>query len=151
MNMKKVCITTLLLTSFILSLNGCATSGDRSVLPDSGPTMQQIYNHQINHTSDAGALDQVRNDLPPASYVSQKSSQQKSYKPENRDHRVGEQNSQVGEGSPNMLPNPMIQIYVYPHFDGNDQDYVPGHTAYVKLYQKTHFALPGEPSEATES
>jgi conjugative transfer region lipoprotein (TIGR03751 family) len=49
------------------------------------------------------------------------------------------------DDSPKLLPNPTIMIYVYPHFDGDDQDYVPGHMAYTKFYKETHFALPGEP------
>lgn len=140
MNTTKTLITTLLLTSVALGLSGCATSGDHGVLPSNGPTMTQIYDHQMSNTSDAGTLDKVRGKLPPASYPMQKAS----YQQASVDNSI---NAQVGGNSPKMLPNPMIQIYVYPHFDGDDQDYVPGHQAYTKLYKETHFALPGEATE----
>lgn len=140
MNTIKLSITTLLLTSLVLTLGGCATTSSHGVLPDNGPTMTQIYEHQINATSDSGTLNKVRGHLPPPSYRAEPISYQTK-------QGTGFIGAQAIEGSPKMLPNPMIKMYVYPHFDGDDQDYVPGHVAYTKLYKETHFALPGEPAE----
>ena len=44
------------------------------------------------------------------------------------------------------LPNPTLFLYVTPHLVGeSDQFPVPGYTVPVPLYDRDHFAMPGEP------
>jgi len=136
MNTLKTLNTTLLLISLVSGLAGCATGGGgSSVLPRGGPSMSEIYNQQYDVDFDSGELNQVRTHVP-------KTSDQRGASTSNDTNR-----NLPSSDVPKMLPNPMISIYVYPHFDGSDQDYVPGHMAYTKLYKETHFALSGEPTQ----
>ena len=145
MNISKIIGTTLLLTSVIGSLAGCATttSGGSSLLPQGGPTMSNIYDQQYTGISDANQLNGVRSEVPTSSYQQQQTARYQTVLVKPIAPKSDLSNS------PKMLPNPTISIYVHPHFDGNDQNYVPGHMAYTKMYKETHFALPGEPT-ATE-
>jgi conjugative transfer region lipoprotein (TIGR03751 family) len=144
-------------------LAGCATHGGKgsSVLPEGGPTMSEIYNNQNDESSDVGSLDKVRSKISDSDQGTQgdvdENSNNNDASADNQNDKdtatVDDENDGSGDDSsssdePQMLPNPMISIYVYPHFDGDDQDYVPGHMAYTKLYKETHFALPGEPTES---
>lgn len=136
----KIAGTIFLLISLGNSLVGCTIRGNgSSVLPRGGPTMSEIYKHQYYFNSDYGQIDKVRSQVPGTSYKAQHVNDQ---------HVANDASyNQSSSDTPRMLPNPMISVYVYPHFDGDDQDYVPGHMAYTKLYKETHFALPGEPTE----
>lgn len=42
------------------------------------------------------------------------------------------------------LPNPELQLYVYPHFAGNEEIPIPGYYTSFNAYEKTHYALPSE-------
>jgi len=166
----KTITTTLLLISVAISLTGCATHDiGSSVLPQGGPSMADIYNQQYVDSAGANAgagsnadqLDKVRAKLPPTDYQPvqatkarpiakhtrhAKYTQYVKHNNPNGNHQGLTPNKQSMTSAPKMLPNPLIAIYVYPHFDGDNQDYVPGHMAYTKLYKQTHFALPGEPT-----
>ena len=41
-----------------------------------------------------------------------------------------------------LLPNPTITLFVFPHISGEAP--VPGYITQFKLYNKQHYALPGE-------
>jgi len=43
-----------------------------------------------------------------------------------------------------LLPNPKISIYVYPHLSTRDNAPVPGYTSAVSLYKADEYALPKE-------
>ncbi len=141
----------LLLTSLAGSLAGCAKPGSgSSVLPSGGPTMSQIYNGQMSFGAGTDhQLDSARSEVPAASYeVTQTAYKNRPMQSSGfsgvKGYRHVSPQDQQNSGAPKMLPNPSIRVNVSPHFDGNDQDYIPAHTAYVKLYQQAHFALPGE-------
>ncbi len=119
-----------------LSLVACSSSPHKSgVLPEERPSMAAIYNGQF--AGDPG-LTQARASVPKNT---QKETENVSTK-----SPLDTQNN-IPDLGPRMLPNPTIKIYVYPHFDQRDQNYIPGHLAYTKLYEETHFALPGENGE----
>lgn len=134
-------VKTILLLISVVSLTGCATTGGSghgsSVLPQSGSSMSQIYNHQYEagFNEHSKQLKQLRTAgrVPQHDFESQSQSSHSS--------TVGNDD---GHHKPHRLPNPTITIYVYPHFDNHQHDYVPGHKAYTQLYQHNHFALPGE-------
>lgn len=42
-----------------------------------------------------------------------------------------------------MLPNPTLNMFVYPHLVGNSHP-IPGYTSNFKLYQVDQYALPSE-------
>ena len=43
-----------------------------------------------------------------------------------------------------LLDNPMLLIYVYPHIATDDRMPVPGYWTAIPLYERDEFALPGE-------
>ena len=134
--MKKTISKSLLVlcagSSLALSAFSSNPNKGGAVLPNDGPSMTDIYNGQIGGTSSHDkVLDQARlavrpTAIPPADLSLEDS---------------------ASNSVPKMLPNPTIMIYVYPHFDEDDQNYVPAHRAYTKLYEEAHFALPGEIGE----
>ena len=127
----------LAMTGF-LSVAACSSAPHKSgVLPEEGPSMAAIYNGQFESEGDPG-LNQARAKVPKNT---QKETENVSTKAP-----LDTQNN-VPDLGPKMLPNPTIKIYVYPHFDQADQNYIPGHLAYTKLYEEAHFALPGENGE----
>jgi len=116
----------------LLGLSACSSNTKKNpVLPDNGPSMSEVFNQQIDEGGDSnkGSLNKARSEA-----------QQNSIP--NIDTDLMDGNTQFQ--GPKMLPNPSIAIYVYPHFDMDDQDFVPGHLAYTTLYEQAHFALPGE-------
>lgn len=143
----------LLVTSSVavaLGLSGCAsTSAENShgVLPSTGPSMAQIYNGQIDETSNHPALARVRSHLPSQdAHFSEDQLQSSSTVSRRSASAFGASFERVGSNlnAPRLLPNPLIQIDVYPHFDPGSHAYIPAHTAYITLYNHRHFALPGE-------
>jgi conjugative transfer region lipoprotein (TIGR03751 family) len=42
------------------------------------------------------------------------------------------------------LPNPDILIYVYPHLATAEQVPIPGYTTAMPLYERVHYAMPGD-------
>ena len=42
------------------------------------------------------------------------------------------------------LPNPDLVMYVFPHLSGSESVPVPGYSTVFPLYQRVHYALPGE-------
>ncbi len=123
----------------LLSLTACSSVSHKSgVLPEEGPSMAAIYNGQFEGESGDPGLNQAR------AQVKQNSPKQE----ENFSAKVPlDTQNNLPDLGPKMLPNPTIKIYVYPHFDQRDQNYIPGHLAYTKLYEEAHFALPGENGE----
>ena len=134
-------IVKILALTGLLSLTACSSAPHKAgVLPDTGPSMSEIYNGQMGlETRDPG-LNQARAKVKQKSKGKEESFSTKA--------PLDTQNYAPDLG-PRMLPNPTIKIYVTPHFDQRDQNYIPGHLAYTKLYEETHFALPGEPGESS--
>ena len=122
-----------------LSLVACSSASHKSgVLPEEGPSMAAIYNGQFESEAGDLGLNQARAKVP------------KNIPKETRNFSTKaplDTQNNVPDTGPRMLPNPTIKIYVYPHFDQADQNYIPGHLAYTKLYEAAHFALPGERGE----
>jgi conjugative transfer region lipoprotein (TIGR03751 family) len=42
------------------------------------------------------------------------------------------------------LPNPTLVMFIFPHLAGNDAVPVPGFATSFPMYERTHYALPGE-------
>jgi conjugative transfer region lipoprotein (TIGR03751 family) len=123
----------------LLSLTACSSSPHKSgVLPEEGPSMAAIYNGQFESEAGDPGLTQARAKVP--KNIPKETGSVSTKAP------LDTQNN-VPDTGPKMLPNSTIKIYVYPHFDQADQNYIPGHLAYTKLYEEAHFALPGENGE----
>ncbi|MGS2722121.1 hypothetical protein ACVBEJ_00100 [Porticoccus sp. GXU_MW_L64] len=44
---------------------------------------------------------------------------------------------------PLWLPNPTLEVYVFPHLSGAGHP-IPGYSTYIRLYDRDHIALPYE-------
>lgn len=132
---RELLLMTILISA--LELTGCATAG-KDTLPEGGNmTMAQIYQHEtglsMDSEQDAGEasslpqnpllssvpLDYVHYTLPPSNSVDAL------FKP---------------------LPNPEIDMYIYPHLvtENGEAEPVPGYTTAFFLYRQPYFARPNE-------
>ena len=119
-----------LIVSGLTLLTGCSTKGD--MIPTPEKTMQEVYNEKMGSTG-AGKLmdersvlrrDMEESDTDYSTYVRTEANQlQSKFK---------------------LLPNPTLYMFVAPHLSTKDQVPVPGYLTEFKLYEKDHYALPGE-------
>lgn len=134
---KITMIQRILWISFILttagSMVGCGTFV-RPSLPQSGPTMEQIYQQKLCADDAADGLDAARNQAN-AGWLGAADTRPYGYTrcAQNEIHNLFPK-----------LPNPTIAMYVSPHLAGEDEAPVPGYTTAFTLYREDHFALPGE-------
>ena len=144
--MNKIIKTSSLLISLtsIVLLNGCTTPG-KKLLPHGDMTMAQIYRVQTglavpSNTQAVGNESLSSNRVNQASYrrVS------KPTMPINDHYTDVAQNQMNSEFK--VLPNPNIAAYIFPHiahYSGTNVP-VPGYTTTFFLYEKNHYAMPGE-------
>lgn len=125
----------LFLTAF---LSACSTAGD--VMPQGGPTMAQVYEEAMEKSNGA-TLDTVRNTVLTSNNPS-------------IDYTGGNNLSSYTRTSENeinnlfpLLPNPQVVMYIYPHLAGDDEAPVPGYSTAFPLFEREHYALPGENQE----
>ena len=122
------------LLSALLVLSGCATNPEK-MLPHGDATMLDIWNQQTDgDTSIRRLLDArqtLRRPLPsPLPWVDQ------SGYPRTAQNEIYRQFQR--------LPNPDLVMYVFPHLAGTESVPVPGYSTVFPLYQRVHYALPGE-------
>ncbi|MCS2611039.1 TIGR03751 family conjugal transfer lipoprotein [Halomonas sp. wenzhen-202101] len=135
--MSRTMIAALVLVGLGL-LTGCATSKDE-LMPTNGMTMQELWQQGSSMSAgDAGQQNiaatraTLRRPITSADMVEE----QTRYTRE----AANEIHSQFSR-----LPNPDLVIYIYPHLAGRDQSVpVPGYSTVFPLYQKPHYAMPGE-------
>lgn len=134
------------LISAVAFLSGCATSKDKVFETENAPTMVEIYE---NHLARAGR-----------SYsTSAKGADRRDLKGGRKE--VAENSAPAAPDYDSLiawsrthetetlnlfptLPNPVLVMYVHPHLAGDEGLPVPGYATAFTLYEKTHFALPGE-------
>ncbi len=142
---KAIKISSLLisLTSIVL-LNGCTTPG-KNMLPHGDMTMAQIYRVQ---TGLAGPSDTQGNGDNTSSNnqfdVSRYQGKTTHVIPVNDQYMDDAQNQINSEFK--VLPNPNVAAYIFPHmshYSGTNVP-VPGYTTTFFLYEKNHYAMPGE-------
>ena len=127
-----------------LLLTGCATSMSR--VPQKSPTMLQVYNAAM-HESSGNSITTIRKQLPLANVSSNEATSINFY-----DKRMNSRSmlNTVNQKFP-LLPNPEIELYVYPHLAEQSEVPVMGYPTAFTLYKKDHFALPGELRSPTQS
>ena len=124
------------LLSALLVLSGCATDPEK-LLPHGDATMLDIWNQQTTGSGDApgrrllDARQTLRRPLQaPVPVIDQtgytRTAQTEIYRQFQR------------------LPNPDLVLYVFPHLSGSESVPVPGYSTVFPLYQRVHYALPGE-------
>ena len=110
------------------SLQGCSVAGPReSPLPKSGPKMIDIYERHAQETS--ARVDSAQAERPLRRY----------------DEPA--RGSAAGSGGPDgrfsRLPNPDLEMYVYPHLAKGKYP-IPGYTTVFPMFESVQYALPGE-------
>lgn len=106
-----------------MSLAGCGGKG--AVLPEAGPTMLEIYRSHV------GAIGVEPAGLGPHSFEADLSDYTRTAENEINALFV-------------RLPNPDLVMYVFPHLSTDDEVPVPGYSTVFPLYERVHYALPGE-------
>ncbi|EAA6221752.1 TIGR03751 family conjugal transfer lipoprotein [Salmonella enterica subsp. salamae] len=122
----------ILILLFSLLLSACSID-QKTLLPvDENTTMLNIWGRQNN---DAQALYDARSVLR---------------RPLD-DATLTEQQQQVARSDGNAtqalfqrLPNPDLEMYIFPHLAGSEGVPVPGYTTVFPFYNRVQYALPGE-------
>jgi len=110
------------------TLQGCSVSGPReSPLPKSGPKMIDIYERHVEETDAYAASAQA--DRP--------------HRPYDEPARAMRSGSGAPGGQFARLPNPDLEMYVYPHLAKGKYP-IPGYTTVFPMFESVQYALPGE-------
>lgn len=125
------CSQIICLSLILLSLTGCASRG--TALPEH-PTMAEVYEDTLRQ-SNAGTLDEARLAVAPQAITTAY------HHPPSNYVRIAE--NEIDHLFP-MLANPEILMYVYPHLASEEEAPIPGYTTAFSLFEKNHYALPGE-------
>lgn len=124
-------INALLCLNLGFGLTACTTAGD--AIPQGGPTMAQVYEEAMQK-SNGETLDQVRAQINPT--VAYNSINTLSPYTRTADNEIN-----------NLfptLPNPQVVMYIYPHLAGQDEAPVPGYSTAFNVFEREHYAMPGE-------
>lgn len=90
-----------------------------NVVPEKGPTMEQVYD-----SMDTSDTEQIP-------------------RPHQRHSRSTLPINSTGTAF-HKLPNPELQMYVFPHLAGKDEVPIPGYYTAFNAYTQDHYALPNE-------
>lgn len=116
-------------------LTACATKD--SFLPKPKQSMKEVYSTHMQGVGSDQVYDrrsQLRrpmneSDIDLSSYVrTEKNQLQSKFK---------------------LLPNPTLYMFVAPHLASQDQVPIPGYLTEFKMWEKDHYAMPGEVSDMT--
>ena len=127
----------------VVCLTGCVNPGKNLMPADTGPSMAHIYSAQTGagvNDLNSDTSDATNSPLPSA--PAQITDAPKLIT--NADYTMNAQD-QVNTVF-KLLPNPTIAVYIFPHmtqFQNTDVP-VPGYTTAFFLYEKNHYAMPGE-------
>lgn len=139
-------LNTLIVIGWIsLLLAGCATGGKDTILPQEGPTMQEVYER---HFSGGGNPDPTGEDKGRQAPVTQ-GIRQSRRRDDGVDALPGYTRTARTEIR-NIFPrlkNKALIMYVFPHLSRGERNPVPGYATAFSFYEKTEYALPGEKAE----
>lgn len=129
--------------------SGCS---NHSVLPDTGPDIQEVYTRHIGGAKGEPARPYTDEEKEARALKSEAGADAVApyggrYRPVQDDKAdlvdyTRSAGTEVEQLFP-MLPNPQIVIYVPPHFTGKGRP-IPGYTTATKMYDKDEYAMPGE-------
>lgn len=121
------------LLAMALTLTGCG--GKETILPQDGPTMLDLYQRRAG-TQNAVPLREARAMLR---------------RPLNDDTLEVNAFARDAIASLEMrfkrLPNPDLVMFTFPHLTTLDQAPIPGYMTVFPMYERTHYAMPGETTE----
>ena len=122
---------------------GCS---NHSILPDTGPDIQEVYNRHI-----AGQKGEPARPLTEEEQEAHKQKTSAASSPHYRPVMDGaadlvdytrDAGNEIEQLFP-LLPNPQIVIYVPPHFTAKGRP-VPGYTTVTRMYDRDEYAMRGE-------
>ena len=120
----------------LISLLSCSTKN--SVLPQSGPTMKEVYNNHYRHVGQSN-LNQSRFLL--GGSISNNDDGLKGY--------TRTAKTELESIFP-RLPNPNLVMFIFPHLSAEDRSPIPGYSTYFPMYERVEYALPGEVRDYNE-
>ena len=112
----------------VMFLNGCALKPLDSPLPQGGPTIDEIMAAGGIVVGADIAAEAPRGDLPDGDAGL---------------HGYTRDAYREIENLFPLLPNPILIMYVFPHLSRSGAP-IPGYSTAFPLYDKPHYALPGE-------
>ena len=115
-------------------VGGCASTKD-AILPQDGPTMMEIYEQHQLGVGTGHRRDHAREALHRPRPVHPGEADLAGYTREAADEI---------QARFARLPNPTLVMFVFPHLAGNDAVPVPGFATTFPMYERIHYALPGE-------
>ncbi len=124
-----------------LLISGCSILSEKdSILPQNGPTMQEVYR---GHFAGDGPHSAQHDDDAPQQPIIQFG--QRPVHAETVDLNDYTRNvANEIETRFARLPNPTLVLYVFPHLGADQQYPVPGYSTLFPLYERVYYALPGE-------
>lgn len=131
-------IVLLMLIAVSINLTACSSlSGN--VIPQKGPSMEQIYDSmgepsvqlKNNNQTDKNHLTEMRQDASNTFTVRALPLSDNVY-------------ANADKSEFHKLPNPELQLYIYPHVAGQDEVPIPGYFTAFDAYERNYYALPYE-------
>lgn len=128
-----------------ISINLTACSSMRgNVVPQKGPTMEQVYDSMGSSSSSLNGTSYSSTSLN-----TQDGDQDlKKIRQDNRRSMAMKSSSLPEQVSASAihrefreLPNPSLKVYIYPHLAGNDEVPVPGYYTVFNGYNQDYYAL----------
>lgn len=133
-------LITLMLVVASINLSACS-SVRGNVVPQTGPTMEQIYDGMgAQHTSENTSQSDSQDDLKKWREEATMSAPVQSH----TRMTVDQLPTQTVSEEFRKLPNPEMKLYIYPHLAGEDQVPVPGYFTVFNVYDHDHYALAQE-------
>ncbi|MFG0449329.1 TIGR03751 family conjugal transfer lipoprotein [Shewanella sp. YQ_9] len=130
-------LTVVLTVTLISMLSACATKD--SIIPVPEHDMKEVYNRHMQGIGDGELYDKrslirrpmVEGDVVLSDYVRTEKTQL--------------------EARFKTLPNPTMYMFVAPHLAADTQVPIPGYLTEFKMWDREHYALPGEISDMKSS
>ena len=140
-------LVTLLFLCTLTNLAGCSSMRG-NVVPQTGPSMEQVYDSMGINKPRANAPMEINPQQPLAD--NQKHSGEADLTEIRQNVNTTNKwvdkkaNMRVGADGFRKLPNPELTLYVYPHLAGNAEVPIPGYFTVFNAYERDHYALPQE-------
>jgi len=131
----KIVLPTLISSSLLLS--GCHGMHG-NVVPQTGPTMEQVYDGKTDKSVFSKTEDTSVNPVP-------KKSPEQSEEPMPEIRHKLSSNTTATQATGNgfkKIPNPELTLYVFPHLAGESEIPIPGYSTAFNAYDRDHYALP---------
>ncbi len=132
----------------LIALSACSSLEDQ--IPQDGPDMEAVYNeYTTGNAGGYGGADRVSNagaDRVSSADTGVESATHRALietSPALMSSYTRDASNEL-EGLFKTHPNPTLFMYNRPHLVGRDGIPVPGYTTQFKMFNRDHFALPGE-------